>query len=212
MSNTNKLAIIFPYILCLILLISLGWNEAQANSQIAILKERQKMLIDNNLKTLSWVQKVEASLEAERSKPPEVIYDTQTLTIEVHDLAEPQPQLTPPHKVNMNDFYISPDSKRIYLNWDTPISGSKTTGISMNPLVGESSVVLYQLQTASTGIEVGQIILFENELGIIMHQVVEIGQDDLGWYAITRGYNNPANDSIKVREGNLKGIALGVMW
>jgi hypothetical protein len=67
--------------------------------------------------------------------------------------------------------------------------------------------------TSTSQVNVGDIIAFipmgSNEL--IVHRIVEIGQDNEGWYCITKGDNNNQTDG-KIREEQIKFITIGIFY
>ncbi len=59
---------------------------------------------------------------------------------------------------------------------------------------------------------VGQMIALQDYFqGMIVHRVIEIGQDSAGWWAKTKGDNNPEPDPYLVRESNFLGVVWGIV-
>ena len=48
--------------------------------------------------------------------------------------------------------------------------------------------------------------------GLVVHRVVETGTDSKGWYALTRGDNNPAADPAEVRFADIHGVLVGILY
>jgi hypothetical protein len=46
----------------------------------------------------------------------------------------------------------------------------------------------------------------------IVHRVIEIGNDEDGWYAITKGDNNPTPDPWKIRFEWVRRITVAVIY
>ncbi len=56
----------------------------------------------------------------------------------------------------------------------------------------------------------GDMIAFEKGKRLIIHRIQKIGQDEDGWFAITKGDNNQYNDG-KVRWSEVKFVTFGVI-
>jgi signal peptidase len=85
---------------------------------------------------------------------------------------------------------------------------------SMDPVLdtGSNGIEIKPIKTSQ--ISKGDIISFRSSFakGIIIHRVVDIGVDEQGWYAITKGDNNPTADPDKVRFDQIQGIVVGVIY
>ena len=87
---------------------------------------------------------------------------------------------------------------------------------SMSPLFNGDRVIVIK-PNSENGIDINSIIIFydkesENPTDLIIHRVVKIGTDEVGWYCITKGDNVETEDNLKVRFGDIKWIAAGVVW
>ena len=84
---------------------------------------------------------------------------------------------------------------------------------SMDPLIDEGTQAIQLVPTSPREIMVGDIISYDaGKYGIIIHRVIQIGQDENGWYAIVKGDNNPAPDPIKVRFNMIRRVLVGVLY
>jgi len=61
-------------------------------------------------------------------------------------------------------------------------------------------------------IHVGDVISFNYEGDIYVHRVVEINEDGLGWFALTKGDNLYNIDNGKRRFKDIKGVIFGVVF
>ena len=202
-------------IFCLFTLAGSIYYFMQSNRQVTILEEHQKMLIENNLKLFSRMQNAQASFQVLQQSPTvetKVIEKVIEIEKPVDSDTPALPQNTPTHRTNLTNFYVSPTSRQLYINWDSPLFFTRVTnGISMQPYFGENSLVIYQ-QTKPEDIKAGDIIIFENSFGTICHRVTGIGVDEAGWYAETKGDNNPVEDILVTRSNQLKGVVIGIFW
>ncbi len=111
------------------------------------------------------------------------------------------------------------------------LSDIKSNGSMIVILVNRSSLaeftdtgsMLPVLDSKSTGIEIvpheprdiypGDIISYDLSDGsTIIHRVLEIGYDDKGWYAYTKGDNNPLRDKDKIRFEQVKRVLVGILY
>ncbi|MGV8169102.1 MAG: hypothetical protein ACP5N3_03530 [Candidatus Nanoarchaeia archaeon] len=81
-----------------------------------------------------------------------------------------------------------------------PVLGSDATGIQIIP---EKESELYP----------GDVISYRLESGtIVIHRILEIGYDEQGWYAVTKGDNNPLKDGDKVRFHQVERVLIGIIY
>ncbi|RLE38528.1 hypothetical protein DRJ17_03745 [Candidatus Woesearchaeota archaeon] len=85
---------------------------------------------------------------------------------------------------------------------------------SMDPLIDETSNAIEIIPSSADDIHVGDIVSYKTEFadGIIIHRVVDIGEDELGKYFILRGDNNPVNDPEKVRFSQIQRVLVGIIY
>jgi hypothetical protein len=83
---------------------------------------------------------------------------------------------------------------------------------SMDPLFDQGANSLELKPHSTSDVQVGDIISFKTPEGLIVHRIVEIGQDKQGWYAITKGDNNPSVDPDKVRFEDVHGVLVAVVY
>ena len=82
-------------------------------------------------------------------------------------------------------------------------------GDSMTPTIQDGDMLLISYSKARP--KVGQIILYHDFLSgkWASHRVTTLGEDSQGWWATTKGDNNPVADLFYLRELNLIGV---VKW
>jgi len=100
----------------------------------------------------------------------------------------------------------------IPLNQEPFVSRFAGTG-SMKPLFDENANAIEIIPKSWEEIHAGDIISYElNETDIIVHRVLSTGFDNEGWFAITKGDNNPSNDGIKIRFPKVNGKMIMVIY
>lgn len=94
--------------------------------------------------------------------------------------------------------------------WVTSVQDSN----SMEPLVDIGHiVVLSQDPKYLDALNLGDIIIWEKSANeSIIHSIIEIEQDESGWYCRTQGLNNSYPDEKKIRKDTIKWVALLVAW
>ncbi|RMD57784.1 signal peptidase I [Candidatus Woesearchaeota archaeon] len=84
---------------------------------------------------------------------------------------------------------------------------------SMDPVFDAGSHLIQILPTRPEQIHVGDIVSYQSPAGYsIVHRVIEIGEDEEGWYAILKGDNNPQPDPWKVRFEWVRRVTVMVVY
>ena len=102
------------------------------------------------------------------------------------------------------------DDKLVINIPNASISEYAPTG-SMKPTLDEHSNGIRIVPKYENEIHIGDIITFEEDGDLIVHRVIDIGEDSNGKYFITKGDNNPVADG-KIRFKDIKYITIGVIW
>jgi signal peptidase I len=86
---------------------------------------------------------------------------------------------------------------------------------SMKPLLDEGSNGIRIVPSSEDEINIGDIITFKQNIDennyLIVHRVIEKGEDLQGTYFITKGDNNSLNDG-KVRFSEIKYLTIGILY
>ena len=85
---------------------------------------------------------------------------------------------------------------------------------SMDPLFDTGANGIELPPKSAEDLRVGDVISFKdtsNE-GLIVHRIIQIGEDEQGWFALTRGDNNLTTDPFKVRFKNIHGVLVGILY
>ncbi len=81
---------------------------------------------------------------------------------------------------------------------------------SMEPTLWKG-VYTIEIEEDKDKLKEGDIISFKSTSGSnLIHRIVEIGEDEKGWFARTKGDNNKKIDPEFVRENQLIGVVVGV--
>jgi signal peptidase I len=121
-------------------------------------------------------------------------------------------EISPFRKISKEDIKVYNDRVIIYVNkaFTAYFEDSK----SMYPFINKDVFALEVSPENKTELKVGDIIGYESKTfnTIIIHRIVEIGEDESGWYAVTKGDNNPASDPGKARFEDIKGVLVGLIY
>lgn len=90
------------------------------------------------------------------------------------------------------------------------ISRYAATG-SMKPTFDENANGIRIIPQSEDEINVGDIITYQSEDGLIVHRVVEKSTDKEGVYFITKGDNNTVSDG-KIRFKDIKYVTIAIIW
>ncbi|MFH1682326.1 MAG: S26 family signal peptidase [Candidatus Woesearchaeota archaeon] len=83
---------------------------------------------------------------------------------------------------------------------------------SMDPFLDAESNAIEVMPKAPEEIEVGDIISYQTDYGVIIHRVVERGIDKEGIYYLVKGDNNSSVDPGKVRFEQVKGVLVAIIY
>jgi len=116
-----------------------------------------------------------------------------------------------PGRVSPDSFWRRGDWVMIYLPGEVYIATSR--GWSMYPAARDGSIKLYKKVTdPEKELKEGDLIQFELDGMLVGHYIYEIGHDDQGWYALTKGFNNPTQDLVMVRAKDVRGVCIAVFY
>jgi len=86
---------------------------------------------------------------------------------------------------------------------------------SMDPVIDAGANTIEFVPSSENDICVGDIASYvpsTDKSVVIIHRVVEEGNDSDGWYAIFKGDNLPYNDPGKVRFSQIKRVVVGIIY
>lgn len=118
--------------------------------------------------------------------------------------------IAPDTHVPISDILVSRDN--VIITIPDIQQGIIAASASMEPYLDENDVVLERKPQSPAEIHEEDIIIFRSGDERIIHRVTEIGHDDQGWYARTKGDNNIRPDPGKVRFDDVLGLVVGVIY
>ncbi|MFH2020490.1 MAG: S26 family signal peptidase [archaeon] len=109
---------------------------------------------------------------------------------------------------------ISVEKERIVVNIEGAQWSKFTDTNSMDPVIDEGANAIQIVPKDLGQIHVGDIVSYESDYadGTIIHRVVEIGYDDIGWYCLMKGDNNSNNDPGKIRFSQIRRVVVAIIY
>ncbi|OGM02210.1 hypothetical protein A3K72_00900, partial [Candidatus Woesearchaeota archaeon RBG_13_36_6] len=85
---------------------------------------------------------------------------------------------------------------------------------SMDPVIDQGANAIEYVPKNESEICVGDIVSYESKYadGVLIHRVVETGNDSQGWYAVMKGDNNPYKDPGKIRFDQIKRVVVAIIY
>jgi hypothetical protein len=85
---------------------------------------------------------------------------------------------------------------------------------SMDPVIDTGANAIQIVPESEQSIHVGDIVSYSSIFvpQTLIHRVVEIGEDEHGWYAYLKGDNNLERDPGRIRFSQVKSITVSVVY
>jgi signal peptidase I len=83
---------------------------------------------------------------------------------------------------------------------------------SMDPFIDETSNAIEIIPGDPDAIEIGDVISYQTNYGVVIHRVIQKGRDRKGVFYIVQGDNNSFRDPFKVRYEDVKGVVVAVIY
>jgi len=132
-------------------------------------------------------------------------------TTQQPSLDGPVERTSPRDRIPESDIEMRADGVFIHIN--DPQWAVLADTNSMDPLFDIESHLIQKLVSSPDEIQVGDIVSYNAPMGFsIVHRVIEIGNDEEGWYAILKGDNNPTPDPWKVRFDMVRRVTVGIIY
>ncbi|MBT3395057.1 hypothetical protein HOA59_00685 [archaeon] len=120
--------------------------------------------------------------------------------------------ISPQDWVNANQIFVYQDYIVIKVSGANLVSYADTN--SMDPLLDSGANGLEIIPQSEEHLQIGDIITYEADWNsnLVVHRIIFIGEDDEGWYCITKGDNSRFTDPGKIRFDKIKYILIGVIY
>ena len=125
-------------------------------------------------------------------------------------LINSQENLNAPHDFfTQENIEVYPD--RIIINIDNYTLSKYSLSESMLPVFDSNANGVGIKPNSEQDIHMGDIITFRQYENLIVHRVVDIGEDEQGWFCITRGDRNDFSDG-KVRFEKIDSVLVALIY
>ncbi|MFH0752320.1 MAG: signal peptidase I [archaeon] len=120
-------------------------------------------------------------------------------------------RISPSDTITEGQIRVYDDRVVIYM--DNPYLAEYTNSNSMDPVLDEGANGLLIIPKEED-LNLGDIVSYQSEHNenLIVHRIVEIGNDDLGTFYRMKGDNNSSVDFEKVRFEQIKYKTLGIIY
>lgn len=121
-------------------------------------------------------------------------------------------RISPADHIAREGIIVTPDYVLIYIK-DAFIAAYADTN-SMDSTLDVEANGIEVIPSSAEDIGVGDIISYEANWtnGIVVHRVIEIGEDEEGIYYLAKGDNSPRVDPQKIRFNDIKGYLIGIIY
>ncbi|MBS3127024.1 hypothetical protein J4228_02570 [Candidatus Woesearchaeota archaeon] len=103
-------------------------------------------------------------------------------------------------------------SDKVVLDIDNPLWAIFTNTNSMDPFLDETSHAIEIQPLSPDDISLGDVISYKMGENIVIHRIVEIGEDAQGAYYVVQGDNNSSRDPTMVRFNDVTGVVVAVIY
>ena len=106
------------------------------------------------------------------------------------------------------------EDNRVLIELENATISSIADTHSLEPLIHKDTNVIEIVPLSIDNIHLGDIAAYQSQYsnGTILHRVVFIGYDDIGWYATMKGDNNPMPDPGKIRFNQIQRIVVAIIY
>ena len=127
------------------------------------------------------------------------------------NLEGPVERDSPGDWIKESQIEMRPDG--VFIHFNNPQWAILADTNSMDPVFDSEAHLIQEVPMSQSQIQVGDIVSYAAPLGFtIVHRVIEINNDEEGWYAILKGDNNPTPDPWKVRFDMVRRVTVMVVY
>ena len=119
-------------------------------------------------------------------------------------------QPSPKDRISEDQIRVLED--KIIINVPNAFWASYADSNSMDPLLDTEANGLELIPESKEDLQVGDVIAYQTDYGLIVHRIIEINQDEQGWYCITKGDNATITDQQKIRFEQVRFVLIGVIY
>ena len=139
------------------------------------------------------------------------VSDTISDTVSVF-FGSPSERISPFDHIKEDQIHVFQD--RIIIDLENAEWARFTDTNSMDPVIDAGAHAIEIRPSSPDQIHIGDIMSYRSKYaeGIIIHRVVEIGEDEDGWFAKMKGDNNNLMDPGKIRFEQVERLVVAVIY
>ena len=120
---------------------------------------------------------------------------------------------SPRYEIKWEDINYYSSNQMLEIAIDNAKLSTVQNTNSMEPLIDVGHrIILSDSSKYLDNLNLGDIIIWNQGRGDIIHSIVEIGSDNLGTYYRTQGLYLNSKDPELIRKVSIKYVCLGVIW
>ena len=108
-----------------------------------------------------------------------------------------------PENIPKDSINLASDVAIIYINGSSLAIFANSS--SMVPTLSHNTKAIEIKPNNTNELHIGDIISYRSREELIVHRIIDIGRDNVGWYAVTKGDNNDVVDPDKIRFESVNG-------
>lgn len=141
-----------------------------------------------------------------------IVYSNYSFDLTQSPFAASKERLSPYDHVKESQISVYKD--KIVIDINNAIWARYTDTNSMDPLFDKGANGIEISPDSPEDLHIGDIIAYDAEWadGVVIHRIIEIGNDEQGIYFITKGDNNPIQDPEPIRFPQVKYILIGIIY
>jgi len=114
----------------------------------------------------------------------------------------------------IKESQIHVQNNKVIIDINDPEWAAFTDTNSMDPVFDYGTNAIEIVPNTPDEIHVGDIISYRSEYadGVIIHRVIQIAEDENGWYAILKGDNNKKPDPGKIRFHQIERVLVAIIY
>ena len=135
-----------------------------------------------------------------------------SLNIENTSIFKSNEKISPSDRIKDSQIFVYEDRIVIYIENANYAIYADTN--SMDPVLDKGMTGIEVVPFSENDVKLGDIITYNPEWtkDLVVHRVIEIGEDKQGWYAYAKGDNSSVIDPGKIRFEQVKYILVGVIY
>ena len=141
-----------------------------------------------------------------------IVYSNYSFNLAQSPFAASKDRISPADHIKESQINVYKD--KIVIDINNAIWARYTDTNSMDPLFDKGANGIEIAPGSQEDLHIGDIIAYNATWtdGVVIHRIIDIGNDEHGVYFITKGDNNPIQDPQPVRFSQVRYILIGIIY